>query len=74
MAFLNDSTSPDGAQEYAVFRNGHQIESITFGWCSEAEAMKIISQLHNGEIGEDMGGLMPLIQSPEDHGRCSYCA
>ena len=37
--FLNDSTSEDAAQEYAVARatteNGPalQVESITFGWC-----------------------------------------
>ncbi len=34
--FLNDSFSPDGAQEYAVLRrlNGRwcQVDSITFGW------------------------------------------
>jgi hypothetical protein len=34
--FLNDSTSPDGIQEYAVLRRleatWFQVESITFGW------------------------------------------
>lgn len=30
LLFLNDSTGPDGAQEYAVVRNGRQVESITF--------------------------------------------
>ena len=30
--FLNDSFSEDGAQEYAVVRDGRQIESITFSW------------------------------------------
>jgi hypothetical protein len=74
MAFLNDSFSADGAQEYAVFRNGNQIESITFGWCTEEEALGFINQLFNGEIGEDMGPTLPLIQSPEEHGRCPLCA
>jgi len=74
MAFLNDSTCADGAQEYAVFRNGVQIESITFGWCTEERALKYIRQLYRGELGVDMGSTMPLIQSQEEHGRCYLCA
>jgi hypothetical protein len=37
--FLNDATSADGAQEYAVVKRGadgeawRQVESITFSWC-----------------------------------------
>ena len=73
MAFLNDSFSENGAQEYAVFRNGVQIESITFSWCKEAEALKYINELFNG-AGEDLGAMLPLIQTQEDHGRCYLCA
>jgi len=45
--FLNDSTSEDGVQEYAVVKplpeGGHvQIESITFGWCTKAQALEFI--------------------------------
>ena len=36
--FLNDSFSEDGAQEYAVIRDGIQIDSITFSWCTRDEA------------------------------------
>ena len=38
--FLNDSFSEDGAQEYAVVRDGQQIESITVSWMSRAELHK----------------------------------
>lgn len=72
MAFLNDSFSPDGAQEYAVFRNGNQIESITFSWCTLDEAISFITELENG-AGIDMGYTMPLIVPSEGH-RCNLCA
>jgi hypothetical protein len=47
--FLNDSTSEDGAQEYAVLRqmpDGRllQIESITFGRCRAEEALHYVKQ------------------------------
>ncbi len=72
MAFLNDSFSGDGAQEYAVFRDGHQIESITFGWCDIDMAIRYITDLADGG-GIDMGGTMPLIVPSEGH-RCELCA
>ena len=43
--WLNDSTSPDGVQEYAVVKLkgadgwGRQIESITFGWSDYENAL-----------------------------------
>lgn len=56
--YLNDSTSADGVQEYAVFRdapdeNGEyeQIESITFGWMTETEALKMIEAIASGQYG-----------------------
>lgn len=38
LLFLNDSFSEDGAQEYAVVRDGRQIESLTVSRMSRAEA------------------------------------
>ena len=49
--FLNDSTSADGAQEFAAMkREGTdgsmvQIESITFSWCNYDEALSIIQRV-----------------------------
>ena len=49
--YLNDSSGPDGAQEYAVLREktnadgSHDvIESITFSWLSASEALGYIEQ------------------------------
>ena len=36
--FLNDSFSENGAQEYAVVRDGRQIDSITFSCCTRDES------------------------------------
>jgi hypothetical protein len=54
--FLNDSTGPNGAQEYAVVKNPrekdgpyHQIESITFSWCNYGKALSHIKKAVAGE-------------------------
>lgn len=46
--FLNNSTSADGAQEYAVLyqeinQEFYQIESITFSWCTKEKALEYIN-------------------------------
>lgn len=80
--WLNDATSPDGAQEYAVVKrdggNGKpvQIESITFSWCDEAQALDYIRRTL---AGKDDGNSFrrqvdPVLQTPEEHGRCPHCA
>ena len=80
--WLNDSTCPDGAQEYAVLKrdggNGKpvQIESITFGWCDEAKALEYIRDTLDGK--DDLHSFRkevdPVLQSPAEHGRCHHCA
>lgn len=47
LLFLNDATSPDGAQEYAVVNEDtlEQIESVTFGWMKRDEALEVIEVL-----------------------------
>ncbi len=74
LLFLNDAFSENGAQEYAVARGGRQIESITFSWCSEAEALGFIKALQAGTLGDDYGPCTPVIESPTAHGRCGLCA
>lgn len=76
--FLNDSTSPDGAQEFAVVREEDmkQIESITFGWCDQAKALQYITQSVAGEFDDVMN--MPIdrktVETPQQHGHCCHCA
>lgn len=80
--WLNDSTSPDGAQEFAVVKkdggNGApvQIESITFGWCDEPKALEYIRGTLAGEDDQNSfrRQVAPVLQSPEQHGRCPHCA
>jgi len=76
--FLNDSTSPDGAQEFAVVRESdmRQVESITFSWCRQDEAQKYIERSIAGEFDHVMNSPVDrnTIQSPEEHGHCCHCA
>lgn len=50
LLFFNDAFSEDGAQEYAVYRDGKQIESITFSWCDYDKAREIILELVEGTL------------------------
>lgn len=80
--WLNDSTSEDGAQEFAVCRvdlakgDIRQIESITFGWCDYEKSLQFIRETLNGDDDNNdwAGPVTATIQSTEEHGRCSYCA
>ena len=83
--FLNDSTSEDGAQEYAVVKRPagpaapfRQIESITFGWCDEAKALEHIRRTLAGEYdaGDFAHAVTPRLETPTEHARrsCRLCA
>jgi hypothetical protein len=71
LLFVNDSTSEDGAQEYAVFRGDEQVESVTFGWCDEARALELIRQLQAG-ANEHMGHFRLRLERKGHH--CPLCA
>jgi hypothetical protein len=73
LVFANDSTSADGAQEYAVVRNGRQIESITFGWCDRATALGYIEALVAGMLGDDYGAFTNTLEPVDQHRPCSGC-
>ena len=72
LLFLNESFSEDGVQEYAVVRDGQQIESMTVSWMSRAELHNTIDVLLQGS-DVDYGPVSPLIDEVEDH-RCPLCA
>lgn len=75
--FLNDSTGPDGAQEYVVVKeeSGTCIESITFGWCKYYNALKYISEALDGRYDKASYGVMAAsrIDRSPNH-RCYACA
>lgn len=79
--WLNDSTSPDGAQEFSVLRKCVggtlvQIESITFSWCDYDSALRLIKATLAGEDDENdfRREVRPVLQTPEEHGLCHHCA
>ena len=81
--FLNDSTSEDGAGEYAVCRQLGpdtfvQIESITFSWCDEARALEYIRRTLAGQFDAGASAqtvdLRHRLDRSEAHGRCPLCA
>ena len=71
LLFLNDSFSEDGAQEYAVVRQGRQIEALTVSWMSRAELHNDVDWLLGGG-GEDYGPAVVRTEPMEDHS-CLLC-
>lgn len=78
--YANDSTSGDGAQEYAVLRpisDGEfiQIESITFSWCSFTQAREYIACVSRGEFDSNQYGVISRsrFQTMTEHGHCPLC-
>ncbi|MBI2481290.1 MAG: hypothetical protein HYV60_22410 [Planctomycetia bacterium] len=80
--WLNDATSPDAAQEYAVLLHNEsdgsflQIESITMSWCSYDEVLQFVEQTLRGEddCNEWARLVQPTLQTAAEHGRCLHCA
>ncbi len=71
LLFLNDSTSEDGAQEYAVFAGECQVESITFGWCTPERAGELVRQVLDGQV-VDMGSTKLQLDDSSSH-VCQLC-
>lgn len=79
--FLNDSTSEDGAQEYAVVKRPtdpdgqfRQVESITFGWCDPTKALDYVRRILAGDFdASDFAAVVsPRLETPDEH-RARYC-
>lgn len=69
----------DGGGEYGVLRpvageSGvyEQIESITFSWCDEAKALKLITELQAGTLGTPYTKLTPRFHAKGE--TCRGCA
>lgn len=77
--WLNDSTSEDAIQEYAVVRatDGTQIESITVSWCEPDTLAQMIRDYDDPNYPTEICyGQIDLarVQSSEEHGTCHRCA
>ncbi len=73
LLWLNGATGPDGAQEYAVVRDGRQVESITFSWCDVPSAAAIVRALVAGAAGADYGPAGERVDVAPEHS-CRHCA
>lgn len=75
--FLNDSISEDSAVEFGIIKrtaNGLiQVESVTFGWQTNGEALKTIESALAGEFdSQGWPVTVHLDESPNHH--CHLCA
>ena len=69
--FLNDSTGEDGAQEFAVIKDGVQIESLTVSWIkSRADMLAILAELPGDLVIWDAKNIK-LDYNPNHS--CQYC-
>lgn len=80
--FLNDATHEDGAAEFGVVAGDMdgphvQIESITFSWCTVAQALEHIRKTLAGEYDTSSFAhtvdLVGRLDRPGKH-RCPLCA
>ena len=80
--WVNDSTAPDRLQEYAVLKLNNpdgeimQIESITFSWCDEQQALQFINGTLAGKDDNNFfaGEVRATLQTSTKHDRCPHCA
>lgn len=69
----NDSFSADGAQEYAVIREGAQVETLTVSWMTPEELRLAIQRIiANPEEYETLSTEIPKFDHPK--GACYLCA
>ena len=71
LLLANDSTGPDGAQEYAVIRDGRQIESLTVSWMKPERLKEVLQELLDGG-SSDMGAV--TLNTDHPSGSCEACA
>ncbi len=72
LTLLNDSTSGDSAQEYAVIRNGIQIESLTVSWMDFDSLLSLLINLDTGVEPGVPSSSFTITPHPE--GTCYLCA
>jgi len=77
--FCNDSFSENGAQEWAVCKDGRQLESVTFSWMTSEKALVWIENLLAGKLSADVyaGAFFGAFAPRTNHrkaGACQLCA
>ena len=72
LLLANDSFSEDGAQEYAVYKEARQRESLTVSWMTRERLREVIEALLRGEYTE-YGSVAPLHTEPASEHTCGFC-
>jgi hypothetical protein len=74
LLLANDSFSEDGAQEYAVYKDGRQIESLTVSWMTRESLREVIEGLRTGAYETlDFRPHQPLQTEPASEHACALC-
>lgn len=80
--WLNDALSEDSAVEIAVVKHDHstghhlQIETLTVSWMERERVAEVFESIVKGQYdnNEFVHRVFPLLETPEQHGRCPLCA
>ena len=72
LLLANDSFTEDSAQEYAVYKEARQIETLTVSWMTRERLQEVIEALLRGEYTE-YGPVAPLHTEPASEHSCSLC-
>ena len=74
LLLANDSFSEDGAQEYAVYKKGRQIESLTLSWMTRESLKQVIEGLLTGAYEELVfRPIQSLRTEPASEHSCALC-
>jgi hypothetical protein len=74
LLLANDSFSEDGAQEYAVYKEGRQIESLTVSWMTRESLREVITGLLEGAYEPlEFRPIQPLRTEPASGHSCALC-
>ena len=71
---LNDSFSEDSAQEFAVFRDGKQIESLTVSWMNHHDLLSTLVALQTKPAPTLPGTPLGFVPRAHPTGFCRHCA
>lgn len=79
LLLVNDATSENGAQEYAVLdeKTREQIESLTCSWMTPGRLARVLRELSAGREHEGLAlrdfDPAKQLQTPARLGRCHHC-
>lgn len=72
LLLLNDSFSENGAQEYAVYQDGRQIDSLTVSWMTKERLQSVITELLHQNVDQTLP-VEELRTEPASKHSCGHC-